>query len=240
MKKHSPKTGYWTTYGVTFTVLLLLSMLLMFVANRLFGLSGELIYFLAFVPMTSLALPHIAGIVVLRRLGLSKQGRETEIIQRGETAAPDGNCSPVEIRNPPTIYLVLALLFTVFASMVVAGLIFIPHAEGRISGFFAGLFFTAIALGCWIAFFRKAGFVAEVDEKGIRGRAGWSVRTLKWAQIASCEVARVYDMFGNPLMTTFVFKGKSGYDLLTLSLDPSAGAQIDVFKAAIAQHLSAR
>lgn len=232
MKKYHPKTIYWMTYVVTWLVCLALLQLWFVCGGPRLG------DFNVILLMPAMILPQPLAIINLRRLGLSKAGREVETIARGETMVPEENYPPLELRNPPTIYLVLALLFSFFTLGIVALLIGFPHATGKIYGVGAAIFFAVVAVGCWIAFFRQAGFVARVDEKGVTGKAGWSVRKLPWTQIVSCEVARIYDVFGNKVTTTFDFKGKTGYVLLHLMTDGADEKQIEAFKAAIEHHLS--
>ena len=232
MKNHTPKTIYWTTWIAIYLVCLALPVLWLVCGGPRLG------DFNMILVTPAIILPPLMAALQLRRLGLSKAGREVEIIARGAAIVPEENYPPLELRNPPAIYLGLALLFSVLLLGIVALLVGIPNATGKIYGVGMAVFFAVVALGCWIAYFRQAGFVARVDAVGVAGKAGLSVRKLKWTQIASCEVARNYDVFGNQVITTFDFKGETGYTLLQLTTDGAEIEQIENFKDAISHHLS--
>lgn len=233
MKKCTPKTVYWLTYLATYLVCLALYALWLVCGGPTLGDFNMILL------MPTMTLPQALAVANVRRLGLSKEARDVETIERGETRAHEENCPPLELRNPPTGYLVLALLFSFFTLGIVALLIGIPNAVGKIYGVYGAIFFALVAAVCWNAYFRKAGFIARIDAKGVTGKAGWSLRKLPWAQIASCQVTQIYDLYGNKTTTIFDFKGNTGYVLLHLTTDGAHEKHIAAFKAAVAEHLSA-
>ena len=186
-------------------------------------------------------LSSVIATLVCRCLGVSLDSRELVVIKRGAKAPQSEPLTEFEMRYSKGIWLGLALFLTPFSLLILVLVFVVPSVPGtKIYGFLTAGGFGIAALGCWLAYFCKAGFIGRADEYGVKGYHMFNVnvRSLSWDAIESCEVTVVRDAIGNLLHPFFVFKDKNGKVLLKMLMSATPEAQTSKFEAVIEHYLA--
>lgn len=146
----------------------------------------------------------------LRRAELSQETKTVEIVTK---TASVFSGEPIEWHSSQTLAHKIALA-SVPLMMSIAGWgmwrSFEDYWVLRVQG--AALFVGFIASGLWMLFRRPFAFL--IDEEGV---VASSSRRLFWKDVASCEIWRHQDIFGESIGRSFVFKNEQGKVLLKFS-----------------------
>jgi hypothetical protein len=189
-----------------------------------------------------MVLSSVIATLVCRRLGVSQDDRNVEIIKHGSAAPQTDLPTEFEMRYSPSIWLGLALFIMHFSLLILVLVFVLPAVPGtKIYGFLLAAGFGVAGLGCWLAYLCKAGFIGRADEQGVKGYHVFNVRVkaVKWNEIESCEVTIIHDALGRLAHPFFVFKDKNGKVLLKMLTTGISAEQTNKFKAVIERHLSA-
>jgi uncharacterized protein YdeI (BOF family) len=191
------------------------------------------------------AIPGLTAIfvatTVCRRLGISQDSRQVEIIRRGAETSRDDSATDIELRWPTSIWLGLACFVGFFSLLILVLVLTISAVPGtEIYGFYLAAGLGAAALGLWLAYFYQFGFIGSADEEGIKGyhKSSLKVRSVKWDEIESCEVTVVHDVMGRLSHPRFVFKDDNGKVLIDMTTIGTTSEQTGQFKKAVEYHLS--
>ena len=173
-----------------------------------------------------------AGIVTraFRHLGLLEPERTVETLRRSPDADLVRLEDVVELRTPRSLWMMLAVMMLVIAVMIFTAVLLLPAVPGtKPSGYAVAIFFVLFSLGPWYGYFTRAGLVARVDQKGIRGDNAMPKSSARWSDIASCEIALLPQPWGQ--VTRYTLRDASDKTLMRLML--GEGAEQKRFLAAL-------
>ena len=243
MGKSNPKTVFWTAYFITLLALSLMVPVGLEIVNRLlFGGKQNLgVYGSAVIGLSVVLSPVVANLVC-RRMGVSREERKVEVITRNQVIPNSSAIESAEIRYSAEIWRGFGYFLVPFSLLILVLTLVLPAKEGtQIYGFILAGAFGVAAGFCWLAYFRKFGFIGRADEAGISSlkSGGVSVQTVSWNEIESCEITTFLDAMGNLAQTRFVFKSKRNFILLQILAMSTSLDEIARFRTVVEHHLSA-
>ena len=228
--------AFWATLvGLNVALVAGISVLdrLLFPGNRQLGGVGGVFT----VPL--MVVSAVVATRVCRLAGVSRDGRWTDTIRRGDFAAPDGPAE-CELRVSPNLWRGFAWATTAAAAVMAGVVAFVAIKPGEeVYGWLLLAFLGGLGLYFWALSFTGAGFLGRVDAAGVEaiGRLGLGRTRVGWDSVGSCEIPTVRNAIGEVYRPRFVFRGVDGEALLTVKPFGAAGEDAARFRDAVAFYL---
>lgn len=213
---------YWSTITGSFVLLNVLSA----AGLALFGWltredwGGSLRHLLLLqVPISQVS--ALFGVLRCRRLGLSLESNDTEVLTPRGPAAEASATGGAAAGQSRGCFGIAGALGTLLAAGIAAAVYFLPSKAGtEWAGYMMAGFVGLGSLACWLGVFTNARLVSIADDEGITRcslmRSG--VRKIPWEQVGRCAVHTNWDALGRRKGTTCVIYDHAGKETLRLDL----------------------